>query len=145
MTRWRRATDSCIYRNAARQGGVCNFWNPQLGAARQRATNTPSFAHLGLPDKRGVPMTYRHTHDRAVDARGRAIRHVLMVIVRRCAAGGLLLPQYAVLGRSLGLDRSQVSRHLKRLRAEGAYVELPGGQWRRRVSLYRNQHLRRAA
>jgi DNA-binding MarR family transcriptional regulator len=90
-------------------------------------------------------MTYRHTCDRPVDIRGREVRRVLLAVIRRCEAGGLLLPQYAVLGRSLGIDRSQVSRHLKRLRAEGAYVELPAKQWRRHVTTIRNQHLRRAA
>jgi DNA-binding MarR family transcriptional regulator len=87
-------------------------------------------------------MTYRHTCDRPCDVRGQAVRRVLLEVIRRCEAGGLLLPQYAVLGRSLGIDRSQVSRHLKRLRAEGAYVELPARHWRRHVTTIRNAHLR---
>jgi DNA-binding MarR family transcriptional regulator len=80
-----------------------------------------------------------------VDRRGRDIRIALLAVVQRCAEHGWLLPPYRVLGRSLGIDRSQVSRHLKRLRAEGAYVELPARHWRRHVTTIRNQHLRRAA
>ena len=90
-------------------------------------------------------MPYPYSCDRAVDRRGRDIRRALLAVIRRCAEHGWLLPPYAVLGRSLGIDRSQVSRHLKRLRAEGAYVELPARHWRRHVSLYRNPHLRIAA
>jgi biotin operon repressor len=83
--------------------------------------------------------------DRPVDIRGREHRRVLLAIVLRCAERGWLLPQYRVMGSALGIDRSQVSRHLKRLRAEGAYTEVPARHWRRRVSTTRNQHLRRAA
>ena len=83
--------------------------------------------------------------DRPVDIRGRQHRRVLLAIVLRCAERGCLLPQYAVLGRALSIDRSQVSRHLKRLRAEGAYTELPARHWRRRVTTNRNKHLRIAA
>ena len=83
--------------------------------------------------------------DRAVELRGKGIRRWLLEVVRDCAERGALLPPYAVLGRSLGIDRSQVSRHLRRLRAEGSYIELPAGHWRRHVTLYRNKHLRRAA
>ena len=83
--------------------------------------------------------------DRPVDIRGREHRRVLLAIVLRCAERGWRLPQYAVLGRALGIDRSQVSRHLKRLRAEGAYIELPARHWRRRVTTNRNKHLRIAA
>lgn len=83
--------------------------------------------------------------NRPVDIRGREHRRVLLAIVLRCAERGCRLPQYRVLGRALGIDRSQVSRHLKRLRAEGAYVELPAGHWRRRVTTVRNRAMRIAA
>jgi DNA-binding MarR family transcriptional regulator len=83
--------------------------------------------------------------NRPVDIRGREHRRVLLAIVLRCAERGCRLPQYAVLGRALGIDRSQISRHLKRLRAEGAYTELPAGHWRRRVTTIRNRALRIAA
>ncbi|HKW20965.1 MAG TPA: hypothetical protein VJO13_06290 [Ktedonobacterales bacterium] len=83
--------------------------------------------------------------DRPVDIRGREHRRVLLAVVLRCAERGWRLPQYRILGAALGIDRSQVSRHLKRLRDEGAYVELPAGHWRRRVTTIRNKHLRAAA
>jgi DNA-binding MarR family transcriptional regulator len=85
------------------------------------------------------------TFNRPVDRRGREIRAALLAIIRACEHRRQLLPKHAVLGLSLGIDRSQVSRHLARLRAEGAYVALEAGRKRVLVSTTRNQHLRRAA
>jgi DNA-binding MarR family transcriptional regulator len=85
------------------------------------------------------------TFNRPVDRRGREIRRALLAVVRACEHRHQLLPKHIVLGLSLGIDRSQVSRHLARLRAEGAYVAIQGPAKRVFVSTVRNQHLRRVA
>lgn len=107
---------------------------------KRRPCNLLFAQSLSGRNRRAVPMS-----NRPVDIRGREVRRVLLSVVLRCAEHGWRLPQYRVLGAALGIDRSQVSRHLERLRAEGAYIELPAGHWRRRVTIHRNQHLRAAA
>lgn len=55
------------------------------------------------------------------DIRGETVRRMLLTMVRACAARDLPMPSNAVLGGVIGIDASQVCRHMNRLIDEGAF------------------------
>jgi hypothetical protein len=54
--------------------------------------------------------------------RGIEVRKMLMAAVRACHRAGKPLPTQAVLGQVIGIDPSQIGRHLARLQNEGMFV-----------------------
>ena len=60
--------------------------------------------------------------------RGVIVRRMLLSIVRLCHQRGQPLPRHDAIGAVIGIDDSQVSRHLSRLRAEGAFAVSRAGR-----------------
>lgn len=59
--------------------------------------------------------------------RGEWVRRALLAIVRAAHQRGCLLPPYAKLGKAVGCNAQQVSRHMNRLMDEGALVLVHAG------------------
>lgn len=62
-------------------------------------------------------------------ARGLVVRRALLAVVRAAHAKGLPLPRQSAIAAAVGIDSSQVCRHLRQLADQGAYT--PKRVWRR--------------
>lgn len=60
--------------------------------------------------------------------RGLEVRRILLAIIREVAARDQPIPCNTVIAPAVGIDESQVCRHMARLRAEGAFLPRRDGR-----------------